>query len=118
MLLPVETFASFVETFVSTRLIEKSTDFHATLSRNKTPSISRMYNVSIQPSGAGKQKEIKADRNLIQRLFVAAQGGRDVDLNNILRHELSSVPRALADTNGKLHSTDKSQLQEMLTKDI
>ena len=61
---------------------------------------------------------MKADRDLIHRLFVASQSGRDVNLESILGHELSSVPRALSKTNGKLHTTDKAQLQAMLTQEI
>ncbi|KAK7075308.1 hypothetical protein SK128_002072, partial [Halocaridina rubra] len=55
-----------------------------------------MYKVNVKSKGAEKQKDIKADWNLIQRLFVAAQSGRDIDLNAILRHELLKVPRSLA----------------------
>ncbi|KAG1652112.1 WD repeat-containing protein WRAP73 [Nymphon striatum] len=109
---------TLVEEFVTTRLIEKSTDFYATLARKKTPSISRMYKVKVKSKGAEKQKDIKADRNLIQRLFVAAQSGRDIDLNAILSHELSKVPRSLASTNGKLHTSDKAQLQKLLVGEV
>ncbi|KAG1652798.1 hypothetical protein GQR58_026049 [Nymphon striatum] len=63
-------------------------------------------------------KDIKADRNLIQRLFVAAQSGRDIDLNAILSHKLSKVPRSLASTNGKLHTSDKAQLQKLLVGEV
>ena len=99
------------------RLIEESTDFYAPLSKNKTPSISRMYNVRIQSRGESKQEEVKADRNLIQRLLVAARSGREIDMNAILKHELAKIPRALASTKQKLHSTDKAQLQDLLIKD-
>ncbi|KAG1649565.1 Mpv17-like protein 2 [Nymphon striatum] len=128
---------TLVEEFVTTRLIEKSTDFYATLARKKTPSISRMYKVKVKSKGAEKQnrllasytssrpwggqvakKDIKADRNLIQRLFVAAQSGRDIDLNAILSHELSKVPRSLASTNGKLHTSEKAQLQKLLVGEV
>ncbi|KAG1654512.1 hypothetical protein GQR58_024970 [Nymphon striatum] len=77
-----------------------------------------MYKVKVKSKGAEKQKDIKADRNLIQRLFVAAQSGRDIDLNAILSHELSKVPRSLASTNGKLHTSDKAQLQKLLVGEV
>ena len=111
-----KTGTSLVEAFVSTRLIERSTDFFAPLSKNKTPSISRMYNVRIKSRGESKQEEVKADRNLMQRLLVAAQSGRGIDMNAILKHELAKIPRALASTKQKLHSTDKAQLQDLLIK--
>ena len=37
----------------------------------------------------GKEKTLKADRNLFQRLFVAAQSGRHVQLISLVKHELS-----------------------------
>ncbi|KAG1689630.1 hypothetical protein GQR58_007711 [Nymphon striatum] len=77
-----------------------------------------MYKVKVKSKGAEKQKDIKADRNLIQRLFVAAQSGRDIDLNAILSHELSKVPRSLASTNGKLHTSEKAQLQKLLVGEV
>ena len=105
----VETGQSLVESFVTERLMEKSKDFYSKLPRNKVPSVSRMYKVDI-PTATKKQNDIKADRDLIHRLFVASQSGHDVNLVSILGHELSSVPRALSKTNGKLHTTDKAQL--------
>ncbi|KAK7069511.1 hypothetical protein SK128_027744, partial [Halocaridina rubra] len=54
-----------------------------------------MYKVKVKSKGAEKQK----DQNMIQRSFAAAQSGRDIDLQAILRHELSKVPRSLASTN-------------------
>lgn len=113
-----KTGTSLVEAFVSKRLIEGSIDFYAPLSKNKTPSISRMYNVRIKSRGESKQEEVIADRNLMQRLLVAAQSGRGIDMNDILKHELAKIPRALASTKQKLHSTDKAQLQDLLIKNI
>lgn len=43
-----KTGTSLVEAFVSMHLIEMSTDFYAPLPKNKTPSISRMYNVRVK----------------------------------------------------------------------
>jgi hypothetical protein len=70
---------SLLESFVTTRLVEKSKYFHAKIPRHKTAAISTMYKVVI-PSANGKQKEVKADRDLIHRLFVASQSGREVNL--------------------------------------
>ena len=61
-----------------------------------------------------KQKAIKADRNLYQRLLVAKEAGRDVDLNEILSHELSPVPLALADISGTMRPTNKAVLGSIL----
>ena len=104
-----ETGMSLVESFVNTKLVEKSKDFYATMSRNKVVAINSMYKTPM-PKPSAKQKEVKADRDLLQKLFVASQSGREVNLSGILQHELFIVPCALAGTSQKLHPTNKSQL--------
>ena len=52
---------------------------------------------------------ISADRNLFGRLLIAAKC-RDVDGKEVLRHELSTVPFALAHADGALRKTTKSVL--------
>ena len=81
------------------------------------PPVSSVYKVNI-PTAIKKQNDKKAGRDLIHRLSVASQSGRDVNLESILLYELSSVPRALSKTNGKLHMTDKAQLQAIVTQEI
>lgn len=68
----------------------------------------KMYMVENKKSASQKSQTIKADRNLFQRLLVAKDSGRDVDLKNILSHELTPVPLALADTAGNLRPTNKA----------
>jgi len=50
---------------------------------------------------------ISADRNLVGRLLIAAKC-RDVDVKEVLRYELSTVPFALAHADGALRKTTKS----------
>ena len=52
---------------------------------------------------------ISADRNLFGRLLIAAKC-RDVDVKEVLRYELSTVPFALAHADGALRKTTKSVL--------
>ena len=66
----------------------------------------------------GKQSTIKMDRNILQRLITAYRAGREVNLDNILQHELMSVPLFLTTINGTLHSPNKSLLANILTKDL
>ena len=61
-----------------------------------------------------KQNSVKADRDIFRRLIVAAKGVRQIDLNQILRHELTDVPYSLANADGSLRSTDKSVLSHIL----
>lgn len=47
-----------------------------------------------------KDKTVKGDRSILQILFTAYEAGRYVYLEEILQHELLSVPVSLAETNG------------------
>ena len=58
------------------------------------------------------------DRNILQRLITTYRTCREVNLDNILQHELMSVPLSLATINGTLHSANKSLLANILTKDV
>ena len=78
-----------------------------------TTSLTSLY--TVVQDVKGKQRTIKMDRNILQRLITAYSEGREV---NILQHELMSVPLSLATSNGTLHSPNKSQLADILTKDV
>jgi len=56
------------------------------------------------------------DRNILQRLIIAYRADREVNLDNILQHELMSVPLSLTKINGTLHSPNKSLLSNIMTK--
>ena len=81
-----------------------------------TTSLTSLY--TVVQDVKGKQSTIKMDRNILQRLITAYRAGREINLSNILLHELMSVPLSLATTNGTLHSPNKSQLADILTKDV
>ena len=61
---------------------------------------------------------MKTDRNFLQRLVTCYAAGRNIDLSAILKQELMPVPVSLAEMNGKLRSGNKSQLADILTRDI
>ena len=61
---------------------------------------------------------IKANRSIFQRLVVAYEGKRNVDLQQIFKHELMPVPTALANLNGTLRSGNKSLLKDILKQDV
>jgi hypothetical protein len=58
---------------------------------------------------------IKLKTLVSRRLLVASESGRNVKLENILKHELAPVPLSLAKTDSTLHSTTKSDLIQSLT---
>ena len=43
---------------------------------------------------------IKADRKLLQRLLTASMAGRQIKMDEVLQHELSSLPLSLARITG------------------
>ena len=92
--------------------------FTDTMHKNNALTFDSLYQVAK----GGKEKEkntiLRADRSVLQRLIVAYGAGREVDLHNVLSHELMSVPISLADTNGKLRTGQKAALADVLTRGI
>lgn len=107
-----------VKEFVKDRLMKKSTtNFFAKLPKIKSKTLGTMYKVQVKVK-KDAVVVVKAERDIFRRLLVVSDGGRNVDLANILQYELSPVPLALAGMNHQLHSTNKSALAEILTKTI
>lgn len=86
------------------------------IQKNKPPTFSSLYVVDIPING--KQTTMKVDRNILQRLITAYRAGRPVNLDIILKHELMPIPLALADTNHNIRSGTKSELANILTKEL
>ena len=95
---------------------DQHVDLKAPIHKNKALTFASLY--TVVQDVKGKQNTIKMDRNILQRLITVYRAGREVNLDNILQHELMSVPLSLASTNGTLHSPNKSLLADILTKDV
>jgi len=102
--------------FVHDRLSTQTTGFHEKLKQLKSPTLKSMFHV--QGKTTGVQKTVTADRVLFQRLLVSKDSGRDIDLKQVLCHELSPVPLSLADLSGQLRSTNKAALGQILQEKI
>ena len=76
-----------------------------------------MYQTTVQGK-QDEQKVIKADRKSLQRLLTASMAGRQIKMDEVLQHELSSLPLSLAKINGDMNSTSKSDMTDILTGDI
>ena len=76
-----------------------------------------MYQTTV-PGKQNEQKVIKADRRLLQRLLTGSMAGRQIKMDEILQHELSSYPLSLARMNGDMNSTSKSDMIDILMGDI
>ncbi|KAK3746863.1 hypothetical protein QZH41_000037 [Actinostola sp. cb2023] len=60
---------------------------------------------------------VRADRNLFGRLLIASKS-RDINLREVLKYELTSVPCALAHADGSLRKTTKSVLLSVLEEEV
>jgi len=110
-----------VDRFVEDRLLphkDRKVAFKDTLPKNKYLSFASLYEVQRKDANTGKTSKVKADRNILQRLIVAYEAGRSVDLSRILTHELFVVPLALAEVNGQLRTGSKAILVDVLTADV
>ena len=81
-----------MKVFVDKRLCEPpDSDHHlhmkAPIYKDKAKPVASLYEV-VQPS-KGKQNIIKVDWNILQRLTTTYREGRDVNLENIIQHELT-----------------------------
>ena len=74
-------------------------NYHHPLRTNNAPTFNELYKVKVGSKGSA-EKVVKADRGIMQRLIVAYEAGRKVDLGSILKHDLLPVPLALAEMNG------------------
>ena len=112
-----------LDAFVSERLISNGPDgkpqisYHHPLKKNNAPTFNELYKVKVGSKGSA-EKVVKADRGVMQRLIVAYEAGRKVDLGSILKHELLPVPLALAEMNGNIRSGNKAALLDEVTAEV
>lgn len=71
--------------------------------------MSSMYSLSVSDKKS-QAKCVKNDRDLFRRIIVSMDAGRDIDIDNFLKQELSEVPLSLASIAGSLRGTNKAQL--------
>ena len=104
---------SLIEDFISTRLgPNASVDFFNPIKKNKSKTFEAIS--SEPPKLSSAPKVLKADRKIYHRLLSAASSGHDINLPNILKHELSPVPPSLASLDSQLHTTDKASLVHVI----
>ena len=100
--------------FVENRLASVNVDFHSKLPHLK---ILTMADLGHCSPGLPEMLAVeKHNRYLLQRLLVAKDTGRDVDLRNDLQEEISAVPLSLADKTGIMRSCAKAALLHILEK--
>ena len=89
--------------------------FHDRMKRNRSATFAKLYEVRKSDT---QKVSLKADRSIFQRLIISYEAGRNVDLDEILKHELFPVPLALADTDSSLRTGQKSTLMNELCKKV
>ena len=110
-----------LNTFLEDRLLpcdERWVKFRDPLHRNKPLTFSSLYAVEPKQPKSGKVKILKVDRSIMQRLIIAYEARRRVDLNQILCHELLPVPISIAEMNGDLRTGAKAKLTDVLTEEV
>ena len=112
---------SQIEKFIEERLtmtadMPSKVKFHAPMKKNQPETFKSLYKpVKVVEE---HKKLAKMDRHIMQRLIAAYEAGRTVDLSNILKHELVSVPLSLSEMDGSLRTGNKAVLMNLMTKDI
>ncbi|KAL8583179.1 hypothetical protein ACOMHN_029981 [Nucella lapillus] len=80
-----------LNSFVEERLVateQRKVRLRDPLPKNKFLTFSSLFEVKRTDSHTGGVKTVKADRNILQRLITAYEAGRNVNLQDILNHEL------------------------------
>ena len=106
-----------IKEFVETRLIKKEIKFHDTLKQQKVKTFETLYTVPVSVDKS-KTSAMKADKDLLRRVIVALESGRDVDVNTLLQSELAPVPKSLATLDGSLREAGKSDLGTILQGNV
>ena len=97
------------------RMVEKTEDFYATINGMKSKTFSDLYSTNIDTKAKSELQSIKSDSHLLHRLLNAARGGRKVDMESVLKHELSELPLSLVKRNGDINQPNKSDMIQLLT---
>lgn len=104
---------SLIQELISKRLgPNASVDFFEPIKKNNSKTFEAISSELSKQSCA--PKVLKADRKIYHRLLSAASSGREINLPNILKHELSPVPQSLASLDGQLHPTNKASLGHII----
>ena len=105
--------------FVTERLLVEdgkvAVPFKTVPKRNKLQTLESLYDIPKDKTQNDRKVVWKADRDVIQRLITSYEGGRNVNIQNGMRHELIPVPISIAETDGSLRTGTTSTLATLLT---
>lgn len=106
-----------MEDFINSRLVNKTTDFHSPIKRNKLKTFATTEVTKTVRSTQNKITQIKAERNIFGQLVLLSVQ-HDIDLQLTLSYPLGPVPWSLATADGMPVKTDKSKLMHILESNI
>ncbi|MCG7875527.1 MAG: hypothetical protein N0C90_04285, partial [Candidatus Thiodiazotropha endolucinida] len=109
--------AAQMNEFIAKRLKSNAVSFWDALPNLKIPLFTKLTETKKVKVADEKTATIAADRELFGRLIIAAKA-RDIDVKDVLTYELSSVPFALAHSDGALRKVNKSTLLAILERDV
>ena len=105
--------------FIKSRLLTRTISFYVSLPKSNSLTFKSLYMKKVVSKSSAITKVLKADRSLLQRLFRAQLSGRNINIKELLKHELFPVPLSIADTSGTLLSASgKSDLQHILEEGV
>ena len=102
---------------VQKSLIDGSVRFHDSSRKRFSKTFEDLYKTTVSTKQR-EMKSVKADRNLIQRLLNAVTAGRPVEMDSVMKHELSTVPLSIAKVGGDMRSTPTAELIDILKGQI
>lgn len=103
--------------FVNKRIHTNEVGFWEPLPKMNIKTFASLSKKAKAKSTDEKLVTVSADRNLFGRLLIVSRA-RDVNLREVLKYELSSVPCSLAYTDGSLRKTNKSVLLKVLEEQV
>ena len=106
-----------MKSFVSKRINTTEVGFWEPLKKMNIKTFASLSKKANMKSVDEKLVTVSADRNLFGRLLIASRS-RDIDLREVLKYELDSVPCALAHPDGSLRKTTKSVFLGVLEEQV
>ena len=93
--------------------------FTAKMTKINAPTFSNLFDIEKKP-GTPQQQVVSANRKVLQRIVTAYQADRHIDMKEVARHEIMSVPLSLFNTDQTMRKGTKSILLDciMTTADI
>jgi hypothetical protein len=104
--------------FVQECLVTQTDKFYEPISKNNPPAFATLYEVKKEKATSGQNKILMADRIILHCLVTVYEAGREINMQDILKHELMPVPVSLAETNQTLRTGNKYILADVVTTGV